>query len=165
MTASAVAPATEVVDHTDTSSFEDDQRVIWDEQKAIYAAFLAGDRARIDRHIHPSATIWDAVTETIARGRDELDAIRARRPVGDARPVTTAMSVADAIIDVSGDLAVGRHVLVVEQVGPNGAVRELMRVSSGWRRIDGVWHIIHSHEDLFSVEQLPTAAHRPEGIA
>lgn len=149
-----IQQAVEVVDLADTSSFDSDQRAIWDEQKAIYTAFLAGDRARIDRHIHPDATIWDAVTERIARGLGELDAIRATRPVGDAQPVTTRVEVDDPIIDVSGDLAVGRHLLRVEEHGPEGGVRQLMRVSQGWRRIDGVWHIIHSHEDLFSVEPL-----------
>lgn len=147
-------PTLDVVDVADTSSFDSDQRAIWDEQKAIYGAFLAGDRGRIDRNIHPSATIWDAMTEKIARGLADLDAIRATRPTGEAKQVTTLLEVRDPLIDVSGDLAVARHVLVVEQTGPDGAARELMRVSQGWRRIEGTWSIIHSHEDLFSVEAL-----------
>ena len=147
-------PTFEVIDAADTSSFDADQRAIWKEQKSIYTAFLAGDRGRIDRHIHPDATIWDAVTERIARGLADLDAIRATRPTGTAQPVTTRVEVDDPIIDVSGDLAVARHVLRVEEHGPDGAERQLMRVSQGWRRIDGTWHIIHSHEDLFSAEPL-----------
>ncbi|MBD8023244.1 YybH family protein [Microbacterium gallinarum] len=147
-------PATEVIDIADTSFFDIDRRAIWDEQNAIYTAFLAGDRGRIDRHIHPDATIWDAVTERIAHGLGELDAIRAARPVGEAQPVTTRIEVDQPVIDVSGDLAVARHLLRVEQHGPDGAVRQLMRVSQGWRRIDGIWYIIHSHEDLFSVDPL-----------
>lgn len=147
-------PARDVLDAADTSSFDTDQRAIWEEQKTIYAAFLAGDRARIDRHIHPTATIWDAVTEKIAHGLGDLDAIRATRPTGEATQITTLLEVDDPIIDVSGDLAVARHVLRVEQAGPQGATRELMRVSQGWRRIEGTWFIIHSHEDLFSVAPL-----------
>lgn len=147
-------PTLHVVDLADTTSFDSDQRAIWDEQKAIYGAFLAGDRARIDRHIHPDATIWDAVTEKIARGLADLDAIRATRPTGAAQQITTLLAVDDPIIDVSGDLAVARHLLRVERTGADGAARELMRVSQGWRRIDGEWNIIHSHEDLFSVESL-----------
>jgi ketosteroid isomerase-like protein len=149
-----IEPTLEVVDLADTSAFEADQHAIWSEQKAIYTAFLSGDRGRIDLHIHRDATIWDAVTERIARGLAELDAIRATRPVGAAQPVTTRVEVDDPIIDVSGELAVARHVLRVEQHGPGGGECELMRVSQGWRRIDGVWHIIHSHEDLFSVQSL-----------
>lgn len=147
-------PTFEVLDATDTASFTPDQHAIWDEQKAIYAAFLAGDRARIDRNIHPDATIWDAVTETIARGLADLDAIRATRPTGGDKPVTTRLEVEDPIIDLSGDLAVARHLLRVDRHGAEGAAQELMRVSSGWRRVDGIWSIIHSHEDLFSVEPL-----------
>ncbi|WP_170285684.1 YybH family protein [Microbacterium rhizomatis] len=149
-----ITTAREVIDAADTSSFDPDQRAIWREQKAIYSAFLAGDRARIDRRIHPDATIWDAVTERIARGLAELDAIRATRPTGEAKQVTTRLEVDEPIIDVSGDLAVARHVLRVEREDADGSARELMRVSQGWRRIDGEWNIIHSHEDLFSIEPL-----------
>jgi ketosteroid isomerase-like protein len=149
-----IEPTFEVVDRSEPSGFDADQHAIWSEQKAIYTAFLAGDRPRIDRHIHPDATIWDAVTERIARGLTDLDAIRTARPSGDARPITTLVEVDDPIIDVSGDLAVARHVLRVDEQGPNGAERQLLRVSQGWRRVGGVWHIIHSHEDLFSVRPL-----------
>ena len=119
-----IQQAADVVDAADTSSFDADQRAIWEEQKAIYTAFLAGDRARIDRHIRPDATIWDAVTERIARGLADLDAIRATRPTGTAQPVTTRVEVDDPIIDVSGDLAVARHVLRVEERGINARLAQ-----------------------------------------
>lgn len=143
----------EVVDRTDLTSFSVDQGLIWDAQKDMYAAFLVGDRARIDRTIDPAATIWDAVTEKIARGLGELDAIRATRPTGAAARIVTSLEVEDPIIDVSGDLAVSRHVLRVTSTSPEGPRREVMRVSAGWRCVDGRWMVIHSHEDLFSVEQ------------
>jgi ketosteroid isomerase-like protein len=142
----------DVADSSDTTSFTEDQRLIWFAQKEMYLGFLEGNRERIDGHIDNDATIWDAVTETIARGMKDLNAIRATRPSGGAKPVVTAFAVEDPIIDVSGDLAVSRHLLRVERVGPDGTVRELMRVSAGWRRIGGSWKIIHAHEDLFSSE-------------
>lgn len=146
--------ATHVTDTTELSTFTEDQRLIWDAQKGMYAAFLAGDRERIDRTIHPEATIWDAVTERIARGIGELNAIRATRPTGGDRRIVTSLTVEDPIIDVSGDIAVSRHILRVETDGPQGPQRELMRVSAGWRRIDGAWCVFHAHEDLFSVEPI-----------
>lgn len=145
---------TEVVDRTDLSAFGDDQALIWDAQKDMYAGFLAGDRPRIDRTIDPSATIWDAVTEKIARGIEDLNAIRATRPTGAQRRVVTSLEVEDPIIDVSGDLAVSRHVLRVTSTSPAGAQREVMRVSAGWRRVNDRWLVIHSHEDMFSVENI-----------
>ncbi|MFD1715844.1 DUF4440 domain-containing protein [Amnibacterium flavum] len=146
--------ATEVTDLADTSAFDADQNAIWAEQKAMYTAFLAGDRTRIDRFILRDATIWDAVTERIARGLDDLDAIRATRPKGGDAPVTTSLIVDDPIVTVDGDLAFSRHILRVEREGGGERVRELMRVSAGWRRIDGDWWVQHSHEDLFSVTPL-----------
>jgi ketosteroid isomerase-like protein len=151
----APVPATTVDDGSDPAelaSFDADQQHIWGEQKAIYAAFLAGDRARIDRWIHPTATIWDSVAEPIARGLDDLNKIRATRPVGAAAAVVTAMTVDSPVITVFGDSAFGRHVLRVTESKPDGsASTEVMRVSSGWHKFDGDWFIVHSHEDVFSV--------------
>lgn len=147
-------PATQVVDHSDTSAFDADQAAIWAEQKAMYTAFLVGDRARLDRFIHPDATIWDAVTEGLAYGLTDLDRIRATRPTGAQAPVTTRLEVDAPVVDIGRDLAVSRHRLLVEHAGPDGRFRALMRVSAGWRRLDGSWYVIHSHEDLFSVEQV-----------
>jgi len=145
----------DVVDDSDTSSFTEDQRLIWFAQKEMYFGFLNSDRDRIDRHIDSEATIWDAVTETIARGIKDLNAIRATRPSGEAKPIVVSFAVEDPIIDASGDLAVSRHMLRVKRVGPEGTVSELMRVSAGWRRVEGSWKIIHAHEDLFSTELSP----------
>ena len=145
--------ATSTVDvEPDPPDFDTDQRSIWKEQKDIYAAFLAGDRARIDRRIHPEATIWDGEVEQIARSREDLDRIRAGRPPADGADVIVAVRVDDPIITVFGDTAVMRHVLRVTSVAKESMARtvEVLRVSSAWRRIDDEWWIFHSHEDVHS---------------
>jgi ketosteroid isomerase-like protein len=149
---STVSEATTVVtDHADTGEFDADQAAIWAEQKAMYAAFLAGDRARIDRWIHPTATIWDGVDEQIARGLDDLNRIRAERPIGAAAPVVTELSVEAPVVTVFGDTAIGRHVLKVTSTGTGSpATSEVVRVSSAWHRFDGEWWLVHSHEDIHS---------------
>jgi hypothetical protein len=149
-------PARTVVDRGDTAGMTEDQRAIWDEQKAIYRAFLAGDRIRVDHRIHPEATIWDGVAERLAHGRGEMDAIRAARPPADRAPVVTSLAVDSPVFTVYGDTAIGRHVLRVTSValpsdtGERVTTEELIRVSSAWRRIDGEWWVVHSHEDVFS---------------
>ncbi|TQO19850.1 SnoaL-like protein [Rhodoglobus vestalii] len=142
-----------VTDSTNTSLFDPDQLAIWDAQKAMYSSFLKGDSSEIDNHIHAKATVWDAVTEKLARGIDDLNEIRATRPVGASKPVVTRMEVSEPVIDVSGTLAVSRHFLRVDTTNSDGSNRELMRVSQGWRQVEGKWLIIHAHEDLFSIEE------------
>jgi ketosteroid isomerase-like protein len=142
--------ATKVVDLSDTSDFDSDQAAIWAEQKAIYAAFLIGDRSRIDHRISPDATIWDGETETIARGLDDLNAIRATRPVGEAAAVTSSLKVDSPVVTIHGDVAIGRHVLRTSHEGAS-TDSLVLRVSSAWKRVGGEWWIIHSHEDIFSI--------------
>ncbi len=148
-----IEQATEVNDLAETVDFDTDQQLIWAEQKAMYAAFLADDRDRIDRWIDPTATIWDAVHEPIANGLDDLNRIRAGRPQGTDRPVVTAMTVNSPIISVYGDTAIGRHVLHVESASAtrrDARTSEVVRVSSAWRRVADRWWLVHSHEDIYS---------------
>jgi hypothetical protein len=150
------AATTTVVDRSDPAGMSPDERAVWDEQKAIYGAFLTGDRARVDRRIHPEATIWDGVAEPLARGLADMDAIRATRPSADRAPVITACVVDSPVVTVYDDTAIGRHVLRVTSVatdpdsGERRTIEEVLRVSSAWRRIDGDWWVVHSHEDVFS---------------
>jgi ketosteroid isomerase-like protein len=117
---------------------------VWAGIEAMYAAFLAGDREGIDRHIAPDATLWDSAHAPLLRGKEELDALRDARPAD--TPMPTGLDAVDAVIDVFGDVAVARHVLVVSFVG---RPEERIRNTSVWRRIDGRWLCVHNHEDVF----------------
>jgi ketosteroid isomerase-like protein len=105
--------------------------------KAIYDAFLAGDRETIDARISPDATLWDAFHEPLLRYGDERPPAPAEHPA-DLRP-------SDPVIDVFGDVALVRHLLtVVYEDRPEQRVRN----TSVWRRVDGRWMCVHNHEDL-----------------
>ena len=119
------------------------QETIWAALNEIYAGFLAGDRARIDRHIDPSATIWDAFEPDQIRGKGELDELRDRRPPG-APP--SAIEASDPVIDIWGDIALVRHLLSVVEDGRTTRVRN----TSVWRRQDGEWLCVHNHEDVLA---------------
>lgn len=114
----------------------DEQETIWRAMNDIYAGFLAGDRARIDRHIDPDATIWDSDEPGLVRGKAELDALRDRRPPGDPPP---SIEATDPVIDVWGDTALLRHLVTA------GPVR--LRNTSVWRRRGDTWLCVHNHED------------------
>jgi ketosteroid isomerase-like protein len=123
---------------------DSDAADVWAAVNAIYAGFLAGDRAAIDVNISPEATIWDSTHEPLLRGKDDLDAVRDARPADG--PTPTSLEAIDPVIDVFGDLALVRHVLLVRM--PDGTER--VRNTSVWRKVDGRWRCIHNHEDVVS---------------
>jgi ketosteroid isomerase-like protein len=116
--------------------------------QAIYAGFLAGDRTAIDAHIAPEATIWDSAHEPLIRGREELDAVRDARPPDGPAPVDLVAT--DPVIDVFGDVALVRHVLVATFAPEAGLLDRRIRNTSVWRKVDGRWLCIHNHEDVVS---------------
>lgn len=118
---------------------------MWAAVQAIYAGFLAGDRAAIDARISPDATVWDSAHEPLVRGRAQLDAVRDARPPDGAAP--TDLRATEPVIDVLGDVAVVRHVLTATFADePDVRIRN----TSVWQRSDGEWLCIHNHEDVVS---------------
>jgi ketosteroid isomerase-like protein len=120
-----------------------DAAQVWAAVNAVYAGFLAGDRAAIDANISPDATIWDSAHEPLLRGKVDLDTVRDARPDS---PGPVDLEATDPVIDVFGGLALVRHVLLVHL--PDRTER--IRNTSVWRRIEGRWRCIHNHEDLVS---------------
>jgi ketosteroid isomerase-like protein len=118
---------------------------VWEAVQAIYRGFLAGDRAAIDARISPDATIWDSAHVPLVRGRAELDAVRDARPADGARPAS--LEAIEPVIDVFGDVALVRHVLVV---GFADRPEQRIRNTSVWRRDDTRWLCVHNHEDVVS---------------
>jgi ketosteroid isomerase-like protein len=122
---------------------DEDAKEIWSAVNAIYAGFLAGDRDAVDANIAPDATIWDSAHEPLVRGRAELDRLRDARPAEGPRP--TALDATDPVIDVFGDVALVRHVLIVTL---DGEPEQRIRNTSVWRKVDGRWLCVHNHEDV-----------------
>ena len=118
---------------------------VWAAVNAVYAGFLAGDRDAIDRNIDPDATLWDSAHEPLIRGKAELDAVRDARPQDG--PTPASLDARDPVIDVLGDVAIVRHVLVAGF--PDGS-QERIRNTSVWRSADGRWLCMHNHEDVVS---------------
>jgi ketosteroid isomerase-like protein len=123
---------------------DSDAAEVWAAVNAVYAAFLADDRAAIDVHLSPDATVWDSEHEPLLRGKAELDVARDARPADG--PTPTDLEAVDPVIDVFGDVALVRHVLLVHL--PEGTER--IRNTAAWRKVDGRWLCIHNHEDVVS---------------
>jgi ketosteroid isomerase-like protein len=118
---------------------------VWAAVNAIYTSFLADDRDAIDAHLSPDATIWDSEHAPLVRGKAELDALRDARPADGSAP--TGLEAVEPVIDVFGDIALVRHVLVV---GFADRPQQRVRNTSLWRRVDGRWLCMHNHEDVVS---------------
>ena len=123
-----------------------DTEDVWAAVNAVYAGFLAGDRAAIDSNISPAATVWDSAHEPLLRGKAELDAVRDARPTDGPRP--TGLRATEPVIDVFGDVALVRHVLVVTFPPEANIPEQLIRNTSVWQRVDGRWLCVHNHEDV-----------------
>jgi ketosteroid isomerase-like protein len=131
-----------------TRDMNPDAVSLWTAVRAVYAGFLAGDRAAIDANISPEATVWDSSHEPLVRGRLELDAVRDARPADGPRP--SDLEAVDPVIDVFGDVALVRHVLLVAFPDDSGLAPQRIRNTSVWRRVDGRWLLVHNHEDVVS---------------
>ena len=123
-----------------------DAKRVWNAVEAIYAGFLAGDRDAIDRNFSPDATIWDSAHGPLIRGKSELDALRDARPAG--APSPAALEATEPVVDVFGEVALVRHVLLVRFPPGSGEPEQRIRNTSVWRLRDGRWLCVHNHEDV-----------------
>ena len=121
---------------------------LWSAVNAIYAGFLAGDRAAIDRNIAPDATMWDSDHEPLIRSKTELDAVRDARPTGGPSP--SSLEATDPVINVFGDVALVRHILVATFPPEAQQVAIRVRNTSVWRRQGDACLCVHNHEDVIS---------------
>ncbi|WP_331767710.1 DUF4440 domain-containing protein [Embleya sp. NBC_00896] len=136
--------------HREAGSAED-RAAVWAALCDIYAGFTAHDRERIDRRIHPEATIWDSAVTPLLFGRADLDWVRAQRPTGEGAPVVAGIHAHDEVIDVWEDTALARYLLRVDfapAADGTTAAPERIRNTAVVRRFPQGWLVVHNHEDL-----------------
>jgi hypothetical protein len=122
-----------------------DEAEIWARMRAIYDGFLTGDAESVDALLQRDVTIWDAEEFPLARGLGELREMRGRRTREPGAPAVINLDARDPVVDVWGDTALLRHVLVVEL---SDGTRQTVRNTSVWRRADDTWLAVHNHEDV-----------------
>jgi ketosteroid isomerase-like protein len=122
-----------------------DEAEIWARVRAIYDGFLVGDTDGVDALLQHDVTIWDAAEFPLIRGLGPLQDMRMRRQRDSGAPTVTQLDARDPVIDVWGDTALVRHVLIVEL---SDGTRETVRNTSVWRRAEGAWLAVHNHEDI-----------------
>jgi ketosteroid isomerase-like protein len=121
-----------------------DAAEVWARVRAIYDGFLAGDSDGVDALLHRDVTIWDSAEFHLSRGLRQLREMRRRRSPDPGATTVIRLDAKDPVIDVWGDTALVRHVLIVEL---SDGTRETVRNTSVWRRTEGAWLAVHNHED------------------
>ena len=122
-----------------------DEAEIWTRVRAIYDGFLVGDTGGVDALLQRDVTIWDSAEFSLIHGLGQLRDMRMRRSPDPGGPRVTRLDARDPVIDVWGDTALVRHVLIVEL---SDGTRETVRNTSVWRRAEGGWLAVHNHEDI-----------------
>lgn len=122
-----------------------DEAEIWARMRAIYDGFLAGDTDSVDALLQRDVTIWDAEEFPLVRGLGQLQEMRRRRTREPGGATVLKLDARDPVVDVWGDTALLRHVLVVEL---SDGSRQTVRNTSVWRRAGDNWLAVHNHEDV-----------------
>jgi ketosteroid isomerase-like protein len=122
-----------------------DEADVWARVRAIYEGFLASDTDGVDALLHRDVTIWDSAEFPLSCGLAQLRDMRKRRPHNSAAPTVTRLDARDPVIDVWGDSALVRHILIVEM---SDGTTETVRNTSVWRREEAGWLAVHNHEDV-----------------
>lgn len=120
---------------------------ILDGIRDMYDAYLLQDRVRFDSHLDAEVTTWESHLPRMVT-RPELDRYRDERPAS-ARPALTALRVEPERIDVTGDLAIARYLLVAVDQNNTPAIT---RVTDVLRRTESRWLIVHHHAELSAAE-------------
>ncbi|MFF4697179.1 nuclear transport factor 2 family protein [Streptomyces chattanoogensis] len=144
-----------------SGSGQKDIDAVWSVVTALYAAHGAGDVEHVDAQLDPEATMWHSEAETLLRGREDLDRLRAERTATGPGAEVAAYDAYDPVIDVSGHMALVRYRLRVDYApAPDGtALRpELVRNTAVLRRSAAVWRIVHLHEEIRVAGGVPGTA-------
>lgn len=128
------------------AQFTGDEQLIWDAICVMYDHYLNADRPAADSFIHDDCTMWDSENPRLHRGLAALNEIRNARPEGGGPEGVSELAAVLPVIDVWGDVAVAKHILIVEFV--DGSPTEQIRNTGVWRRVDGRWMMFHNHEDV-----------------
>ena len=132
---------------------EHDKSLIRGVVQDLYAAYLDGDRGRLEAHIDASCTLWDSAVPEL-RTKSDLQA--ARRDVPPTGPQPIDLVASGWQIRVWDDTACESHALTA--VFPDDTPPQYLRCTSVMRRIEGIWKFVHHHEEVLGGTAVPPTA-------
>ena len=136
---------------------------VWAVLTDLYAAYLEGDRDRLEAHLDSGCTMWDSTIPAL-RTKEQLQAGRAAaEPVLDPAPAAggsdgqdadypapVALDPTEPVVGLLGaDAAWETHLLAARFDDPS--LDEQLRCTSVLRRDEGgTWRVVHHHEELLT---------------
>lgn len=122
---------------------------VWAVLTDLYAAYLEGDRDRLEAHLAAGCTMWDS-TIAVLRTKEDLQRGRSEGVSSDAYPEPTALEASEPVVGLlSDDAAWETHVVAARF--DDASLDELLRCTSVLRRDDtGTWVVAHHHEELLT---------------
>jgi hypothetical protein len=125
---------------------EDAARQIVDALNDMYAAFLAADWDRFNKHVDPNLTAWESHLPNMIHGQDQLDSYRHNRPTPKKLGYLTA---SQHIFDTWDSTTLVRYILTGASESDPDEVRR-SRVTEVFRWNGDSWRIAHRHSERMS---------------
>ncbi|MEO6998947.1 MAG: nuclear transport factor 2 family protein [Terracoccus sp.] len=147
---------------TDVVSLEGEAARVWAVLNDLYAAYLEGDRDRLESHLAAGCTMWDS-TIPLLRTKEDLQAGRVNAEPAEVDPAAAVAGSRDPdypapvgldptepVVGLLGDDAAWETHLLAARFD-DGSLDELLRCTSVLRRDEGgTWRVAHHHEELLS---------------
>lgn len=131
-----------------TEEFTGEEALVWAGQLSMYDAYMTGNREQSNANIADDVTLWDSEYGPMIFGLDGLDALRDSRPPAAPTTSVASLDTADPVITVYGDIAVLRHILIVNYDDP-ARPSDWVRNTAVWKKNGDRWQVVHNHEDVF----------------
>lgn len=131
-----------------TDEFTGEEALVWAGQLSMYDAYMTGNREQSNANIADDVTLWDSEHGPMIFGLAGLDALRDARPPAAPTTSVSSLDTEDPVITVFGDIALLRHILIVNYDDPNRP-SDWVRNTAVWKKNGDRWQVIHNHEDVF----------------
>ena len=128
---------------SESPSLTAEQQDVWSVILDLYAAYLEGDRDRLESHLAAGCTMWDSAIPELRTKEDMLAARADGAPTRTVQPY--ALEATEPVVRVWGDTAYECHLL--HAAFTDASLDERLRCTSVLRKIDGGWKYVHHHEE------------------
>lgn len=135
---------------------------VWAVLTDLYAAYLEGDRDRLEAHLAAGCSMWDS-TIAVLRTKEDLQRGRSEKIPSDptdAYPEPTSLEASEPVVGLLSDDAAWETHLVAARFD-DASLDELLRCTSVLRRDDtATWVVVHHHEELLTGPGRPAPVRR-----
>lgn len=148
----------------DADPLEGEAARVWAVFPDLYAAYLEGDRDRLEAHLDAGCTMWDS-TIPVLRTKEDLQAGRAHPEpaqidlaVADSLatdsdpdyPAPVGLVASEPVVGLLGSAAAWETHLLAAHFD-DASLDEQLRCTSVLRRDEhGTWRVVHHHEELLT---------------